>query len=411
MTTSPKQKAAKTEKKDILVRVVHPQRGKLADRLEVNARVEAFEQAGILPRVEGVVTKIHRYEGEKVKTGDLLATIENDEQVIDRDSAKLTAEQAALGVRLAELALEEAKALQAGEKITLDNENTKYTRAKEQHARTIIADQDLEAAKYAHDSAYSKHSQSLLAERKLVEDLKVKKLQYKDAESKVKQAELKLSWTEIRATLDGTITARNVKLGQRSMTGQAAFQLDDLDSLIVYASVPEKELRNLRVGLAVTLGCTSYPRQNFEGRVEFIAPKINIEGGKVTARIRLMAQSDPPLLPGMFVSGHIITEERNDILLLPKKALLFDRDRPYIYIVERSEDETKARQVYLQRGLENADSVEYLPLTGKSAEIDENSEVVLVGVDRLFDGAVVRLEGESKAKLASDNDHEKSDEE
>ncbi|MEZ6196522.1 MAG: efflux RND transporter periplasmic adaptor subunit [Planctomycetota bacterium] len=383
------------EAKALLVRAVHPEIGELSDRLEVTARVVAFEKAPILPRVDGVVTALHHREGERVEAGAILAELESQEQTLERDGAKLALDQAALAVTQAQLALDESRAVVRGETVTLENERRKLARARQQHEERVISDQDLEAAQYTFDAAIAKKEQSDLAVRKLEEDVRAKSIMQADAARKLQQAELRLEWCRIRATITGTITVRNVSVGQRATMGQAAFEIEDLDSLVIEPSVPEKELRFLRRGLPVEVNCTAHPGEFFRGEVVYVANRIDPEGGKILSRIRLEPRADRPLLPGMFVQGHIITRRKSDILLLPKKSLLFERDRPYVFIVDRGEKGAPtARKTYVRKGLEDPESVEYLPAEGGEAPLTAEAEIILVGLDRLVDGAAIRVEGD-----------------
>ena len=156
--------------------------------------------------------------------------------------------------------------------------------------------------------------------------------------------------------------------------------------------IPEKDLRLLSVGLAVELRAAAYPDAKYRGTVDMIAPEIDTEGGAVHVRIRL-EQGDPPLRPGLFLSGHIVTDEKPNALLVPKSGLKYDRDRTYIYVAERkNSDQPKARKIYLRRGLQDQDFVEYLPLNGKDWEIDDNTEIAVAGIDDLVDGAILLIE-------------------
>lgn len=386
----------------VLVEVERPTFGALSDRLDVTGRVEAYRRADLAPRVEGIVVAVEKVEGDAVKKGDVLARVENDQQALALRMAEIAERQARLGVSQALLGIEEAKSRVAARAVTLEQETRSLERARGQHAELIISDSDLDAAVLAFETAESDHVQAQLAVRRAEEDLNSEELALADAGAKLEKARLELSWANLVAPIDGRITGRWLRLGQRAVPGQTAYAIEDLDSLVLEAALPEKELRALRPGLAVELQSPAWPDGTLAGEVEYVASKIDAEKGSVLARIRLAA-TEPAALPGMFVSGWIVTEVRHDVLMIPKKALKFDRDRVYVYALDRADPETlRVRRVPLLRGLEDAERVEYLPAEGDVARIGAEDEIVVVGIDRLYDGAEVRVRGEVEdAKAAA----------
>lgn len=395
-------KESKDTPRTTLVETARPVRGRLRDRLEVTGRVEAFEAADVMPRVSGTILEIRREEGEEVKRGDVLAVVECEQNVLILESRKLAVKSAERAIEQSKLALVEAKARSRSNAVTLARETRNLVRSKSQHKKGVITDQDLENAQHAHDTAIAEKERLVVAEEQMEEDLKAKRVTLEDARNAVKQAQLECEFANIRATIAGRITKRHIKVGAQAMTTTAAFSIKDLSSLVVQPTIPEKELSAVAVGQPVELETTAYPGKAFAGRVEFIASEVDVDEGAVGIRIRI-PPTDPPFLPGMFVSGRIVVEERDDVLMVPKKALLFDRDKAYVYILDRG-DEVTVRKIYLQRGLQSADAVEYLPFEGGEAKIDDATEIVVVGLDRLYDGAPVEIYGESEEKSSAEAD-------
>ena len=384
------------DERKALVRVIHPESGSLRDRLEITARVEAFERADIVPRIDGTILEILAEEGDEVKLGQILARIECEEDVIACKGQELAVEQAALAVKQAELVALEANTRVETQRVTIAREERTLTRSKSQHAKGIVTDQELETSQYAFDTATAEETRLQVMKTKSGEDLEASKVAERSAKNMLKATELRCRWAEIRSTITGRITKRHVRVGQKTSLAAPAFSVADFDSLVIRPTIPEKELRLLRPGLTVELETAAYPGVAFKGRLVFIASEVDVAEGAVETRISIPG-TEPPLLPGMFVSGHIITETRENILLVPKKALLFDRDRPYLFVLERNEEmPTVARKVFMRRGLQSQDTVEFLPAEGSDFRLTAESEIVLVGLDRLFDGAVVTLEGEDE---------------
>ncbi len=398
--------------KSILVRTVRPKRGSLSDTLPVTGRIEAFERADIIPRVEGIVFAILKDEGDVVKKGDILARVDCRERELTRDKAQLAVKQAELAVEEAQVSLEEADARLVSNGVDLGQEEKNLARAKDQHAKGAIADQDLEMAQHAYDVVVARRAELVLARKKAEQELTRSKHAVEDKKNELARAKLECSWADLTATISGTVTRRMLHVGQKAVPNEAAFSIADLDTLVVRPTIPERQLRQVRVGLEALLRTTTWPDKTFRGRVEHISPEVDAQNGSIGLRIRL-APSDPPLRPGMFVSGDIVTEQRDRALLVPKKALVFERDQPFLFVVAREGNARIVHRVPVERGLENKDMVEVRAAEGSPLQIDDATDVVVVGLDRLFEGASVILEdggAASPPKVPSANGKAKGDE-
>ncbi len=366
--------------KSILVRTVRPTRGSLSDTLPITGRVEAFERADIIPRVEGIVFAILKDEGDPVKKGDILARVDCRERELTRDKARLAVKLAELAVEEAAVSLEEAEARLVSNQVDLGQEEKNLARAKDQHAKGAIADQDLEMAQHAYDLVAARRAELILARKKAEQELARSKQAVDDKKNELARAALECSWADLTATM----TRRMLGVGPKAVPNQTAFTIADLDSLVVRPTIPERQLRQVTVGLKALLRTTTWPDKVFHGHVEHISPEVDPQNGSIGLRIRL-APSDPPLRPGMFVSGDIVTEQRDRALLVPKKALVFERDQPFLFVVTREGEDTIVHRVPIERGLENKDMVEVRAVEGSPLRIDDASQIVVVGLDRLFE--------------------------
>ena len=394
------------EKEDaVLVRVVTPERGRLSARLVFTADVEALDRADVFPKVDGIVEAVHFEEGQHVEKGEVLAELESRQQAIERDVKKLAVREAALAAEAATKALAEARTQCGACDDRVAHEQRLLTRAREQQRRNIVALQDVEMAEYNFEQAVNEKERLDATVSTRQTDVASAKLRQEVAKTNLAAAELSLEWTKVRATMSGRITKQHLRLGQKASPAMAAFSLADLDSLVVIPEISQIELRRLRTDLDAELLSSAHTDRTFRGKVEFISPEVDRASGSVKVRIRT-EKSDPPLLPGMFVSGHIVTDSRDDILLLPKKALLFDGDRPYVYVIGALKDgERRARQVFIERGLEDAANVECVR-TLDNTVIDDTARIAIVGLDRLKDGALIKLVSDLKS---SSEDSEKAD--
>jgi membrane fusion protein, heavy metal efflux system len=124
----------------------------------------------------------------------------------------------------------------------------------------------------------------------------------------------------IRSPIDGVVLMRNVTVGQVVATGFEAFVVSNLHTVWVTASVNEKDLPMLRVGVPADIVSQAYPGQSFHGRVGMIGDELDPQTRTVPVRI-VVPNSATQLRPGMFASAHITESETRAAIFVPEDAL------------------------------------------------------------------------------------------
>ncbi|MDP6946422.1 MAG: efflux RND transporter periplasmic adaptor subunit, partial [Myxococcota bacterium] len=180
----------------ILVEAATVERGSVGDHLVTTGTLESEAQADIVPEASGVVTDIRVEEGDTVRRGQLLAIIKNP-------SLDATADRARIELDAARRASTEAIAL---------------------HAQGAVSDRELRDAKAALETA----------------------------EATFNEATGSRDFLRIESPIDGTVSMRDVRLGEVA-GGARAFQVVDLDRLRVVVQLPERDLGRVSVGQVATL--------------------------------------------------------------------------------------------------------------------------------------------------------------
>jgi membrane fusion protein (multidrug efflux system) len=247
-------------------------------RYTTTATLEAENRAEILARAQGVVTRILREEGDRVKENDELLRLEDDE-------ARLRLDQAA--VALAEQA-------------------TIYERQQASLAQDVVTQAEFELAKAGLDKA------------KVERDL----------------AAHELSYTRVRAPFHGMVTQRLVEVGQSVSVGTPLFHIANFEPLLARIHVPAKEMGTLRIGQQVRLRLDSN-QQELTGVVRLVSPVIDPSTG--TVKITVHVDDYPEgTRPGDFAHVSVVTERHQDVLRVPNIAVFEDRGEPVVYVAQDS---------------------------------------------------------------------------
>jgi HlyD family secretion protein len=209
------------------------------------------------------------------------------------------------------------------------------------------------------------------------EDLLVAQLAVQQAELATEQARLsldqaqhQLEGTTLTAPHDGVITAVGVKPGELS-GGQPAFVLTDLSKFHIDITVDEIDIGRVAVGQPVTVTLDALPGETLTGRIDQIADTAQLDSGVVTYKVTIdLGSTSAPLRVGMTTNVDIVTERREQVLLVPNRYVRIDRTTGKAYVDRATGDQVQP--IEIQIGLRDESFSEVL------AGLQEGDTVVLV---------------------------------
>ncbi len=309
------------------VRVQPVSRHAISQYLQTNGTLEAENEVDIVARTSGPVTEILTEEGQVVKAGQLLARIDEREPMNKAAIARVTRDEAQLA----------------------------FDRTKTSWSDGLVSQE-------AYDSAGSK----LAA-----------------AQAQLESAEIQLAYTEIRAPFEALVVTRDIKLAQYVTPGNRLFRISDFTPLLCRVEVPEKDLPRVRVGQTAHLEVEAYPGERFPASVARLRPTVDPATGTFT--VTLEVEGKGKLRPGLFASVYLETQTREDVLVIPRDALVLDSLGDTVYVMANGVAER--REVRL--GVRDADSVEVLE------GLAEGEQLIVLGQEGLADGTPVMVLGDT----------------
>lgn len=134
------------------------------------------------------------------------------------------------------------------------------------------------------------------------------------------------------APIDGVIVGRNASVGQKVGSDTAVFEIIDLSTVWVEANVFEKDLSKIAVGRPVYLQVAAYD-DTFTGTVTYVGHTVDED----TKTIKIIAEIDnrsEKLKPGMFATVDIVIGRQNNVLAIPREAILEDEDLAIVFVRE-----------------------------------------------------------------------------
>lgn len=210
--------------------------------------------------------------------------------------------------------------------------------------------------------------------------------QLDDAEAQLEIAHDRVSFTELKADVDGTVTARGAEPGEVVQAGQMIVQLARTDGRDAVFDVPAQVLRGASTDPEITVRLTDDPKITAVGRVREVAPQANAQTRTFPVRVGL---NNPPaaLLLGSTVTGTMVTDTE-PVIAIPATALTTSEQNPAVWVVDPTA---------LTVSLRTVDIVRHDPATViVSHGIDTGEIVVTAGVQALHPGQKVRLLGSAQ---------------
>ena len=312
----------------------------IADKIIQNMSIDAEKRVELLPRVTGRLLSLSVKQGDFVRKGEQVATLEHDQQ-----NARILSTEAQAASARADT--EKARAQMLNAKTNLE----RYRRLEKEGFSTK---QQLETM----ETEYTSAAASLRAAQ-------AKERQYEAEASRVRSAKDDYI---IRAPMDGVVL-NDYSLTPGAMISPSSPILDiaDLRKLKATLKVPESKIFIVTQGMPVRLQFDALPGETFEGGVTRIDQYVDPATRTSNVEIALdnEKQAGGRLRPGMFGQASIVEKEYRNVITVPEGALHSSEKGYYVFVVrdgraEMREVETGVREnsrVQVKKGLISGDEV------------------------------------------------------
>jgi RND family efflux transporter MFP subunit len=341
------------------VTVVAPVERPIPRYFESTGNTAAVNSVDLVARVQGFVQAISYTDGDYVKKGTSLFTIEPQPYKLKVDAAKAAVVSA---------------------QATLTQAEAEYQRQAQLVGKQVSTQANYDKALAQRDSAQA---------------------DVRSAQSNEQQAEINLGYTDVAAPFDGVVSARKVSIGE--LVGATSpptilATIVQLDPIWVNFTASERDVLQVRaalasrgettaslIGIPVDVGLQTEDGYPHAGKLDYVAPTVNASTGTLAGR----AVFDNPgraLLPGYFVRVRIASRRQEQRLLVPDIALGSDQGGPYVLVVNHD-------NVVEQRKVEIGQVVGELRVI--ESGLGKDDRVVVGGLMRAIPGQKVDVEQRS----------------
>ncbi len=317
---------------DVVVTEVVPSR--VDEYYETSGTVKARTTGVVASRVMGTVLSLKVREGDRVRAGQVLMTLD------DRDVAQR--------VKAAEKAVEAAKQNQ----LLMDITAQRYRKLHDEKALTHQEMDQIDTQK------------------------KVADIEYERAKAGLAEAEVNHGFTRITAPFAGVVTEKKIDVGGMAVPGTPLLILEDTSSFRLELNADEGLAGRLKTGMPVEVVIDSLARKT-DGKISEILPAIDTMSRTFLIKIDL---GGPGLRSGLYAKVKIPVGTKTAILL-PKTAVVEKGQLTGVYSVD---DRNVISYRLVRAGKEYGDSLEIL------SGIDSGERVVTGGVGKASDGGIIK---------------------
>ena len=295
----------------IIYETAKVERATISNSVTATGTIEPVNKVEVGTQVSGIINKIYVDYNSIVKKGQVIAEL---------DKINLESELAS------------AKANLASSKSELDYQETNYKRMKALHDKGFISDDDFDIA----DLSYKKAKEAYLVQLQTVQ-----------------KAQTNLGYATITSPIDGVVLSKDVEEGQTvaaSFSTPTLFTIArDLTDMQVVANVDEADIGNVRDGQRVTFTVDAFPDDTFEGRVKQVRQQGEEESNVVTYEVVISApNNDLKLKPQLTANVNIYTEEIENVVSVPAKALRFSPSKEMMNDGEKIKDCNATNKLWIK---------------------------------------------------------------
>lgn len=261
------------------------------------ADIKAIQNVELRARVQGFLEKVNVDEGQEVRKGQILFKTNEQEYKAELAKAKANLQSAKAQAKVIEFEVE-------GLKILVD--------------KNVISESELNLTKAKYDAVLAK---------------------IEEAKSAMDNAEVQLSYTNIRAPFDGIIDRIPLRTGSLVEQGSLFTTVSNISSVHVYFNVSEKEYleyikskdetKNNNVVELVLADGAPYP---YEGIIETMQGEFNANTGSIA--FRALFPNPSKILKHGATGKIILTNKVNNAIIIPQKAVFEIQDRSFVYVVD-----------------------------------------------------------------------------
>ncbi|WHH57967.1 efflux RND transporter periplasmic adaptor subunit [Petroclostridium sp. X23] len=329
------------EDSSIAVEVIHIETSEAVKEYQTVGTLTVSEEINVSGNTSGTVKSVNFDVGDTVAKGDILYTL---------DSADLEN-----SLNLSKSKYEKSVSDAA---TTLADQQENFNNTKILYEAGAASKTEYDAALTSLNQAKSNYEQTV-----------------KELDAHNYSAASSLNDTIIKSPIDGIVSSRNIEPGE--MTGGTDFIIIKADPILVQTTVSEEFINSISVGDKAKV---SVQDEEYTGTISRISP-VGENGSNIYPVELSLSNKKNILKPGMFAKVFFEVEKIGNQILIPKKSILTDDGKNYVYIAE----DDKPKKITVEKGFTQDGMVQIL------RGLNTGDQLIIKGQEYITEGASIRI--------------------
>ncbi len=360
--------------------------------------VEYENRTRISPRLAGVIDEFLVAEGERIKAGEKLVKLDDEELRNRKRGVLASLEKAELQLMMAEYTLNKRESDRREAEAGLREARSNYEKWQSdlERDRRLYQDNAISRAELEQtENQYAAAEANQTKAKAVVENTKtavsIAGIEIQQAESKLEKsrselAEIRtqLSYTELEAPFAGEVIDKIFEPGEYINPGEPVLEVASTDNLKVTSELGMSDFADIDAGTEVEVDFPGMGEETLNGKI--INLKALTDPRQRTTEVTISLPEDKPekLREGMYASVSFYPEIRRDVISVPRNSLFRFEEAPHVYVIE--DERAERRQV--ETGLDTGHEVEIL------SGLEAGEKIAISNIEELRDGADIYLRDE-----------------
>jgi len=306
----------------------------LANTLELSGTIRPVDQATLSTRVSGRIIYFPLEAGDRFRQGDILSRIDVQDIAAQTNQAQAGVAQAQAELARSQASLSQLRSQKLSAQAALRQAQINQTRSAQLRAAGAVSQANLDETNTALDQARAQVAQAEAGIQQSQAAIAQSQAAINQAKSGVTAASMNESYGTVIAPFDGIVTEKLASLGETtnpySMNGTALLKIENPDRLQLEISVPEANLRFVRVGQSVQVRVES-ASQTLKATIQQIVPAADANSRSFLVKIPI--NNSGRLISGMFGRIALPVNGKQDTILIPSTALIQRGQLQGVYVV------------------------------------------------------------------------------
>lgn len=349
----------------------------MASTLDLSGTIRPVDQATLSTRVMGRINQLSLETGDRFRKGDVLARIDVMDMSAQTSQAQSGVAQAQAEVARSQAILNqlESQKLEAQSALRLAEIN--QSRMARLQAEGAVSQSRLDEANTALDSARARVAQTQAGIQQAHAAINQARAAVNRAQSSVTSASVSESYGKVIAPFDGVVVQKLAYEGEMAAPGTALLKVENLDRLQLEISVPEENLRFVRVGQPVKVRVDAI-NQTLNATIGQIVPAADPNSRSFLVKIPLA--NSGRLISGMFGRIALPSGGEQETIVIPTNALIQRGQLQGVFVVETSDAQPTAALRWVKTGQQHDGQIEVV------SGLETGDRIITTNVNQITDG-------------------------